>query len=111
MDYSHSDPFFHPLVLLQINKIFSSRSAWYNTYEFFVKDSFTFVDETLTQDSDLHIASLDVDALFTNIPLDETTDICIKNFFQTLETLVKGISKTDFCDLLNLATKESFFYI
>ena len=36
--------------------------------EFTVKGSFTFVDEILAQNSDLHIASLDVDALFTNIP-------------------------------------------
>ena len=36
--------------------------------EFTVKDSFTLVDEIfLTQNSDLHMASLDVDALFTNI--------------------------------------------
>ena len=50
------------------------------------------------------MASLDVDALFTNIPLDETIDIWIKKLFKTLDTLVKGISKNDFCDLLNLAT-------
>ena len=74
-----------------------------------VKDSFTFVDEVLTQNIDLYMASLDVDALFTNIPLDETIDICIKKLFKTLNTLGKGISKNDFRDLLNLATKESFF--
>ena len=28
---------------------------------------------------------------------------------ETPDTLVKGISKNDFCDLLNLAIKESFF--
>ena len=77
--------------------------------EFTVKDLFTFVDEISTQDSDLCMASLDVDALFTNIPSDETIDICIKKLFQTPETLVKGISKNDFRDLLNLATKESLF--
>ena len=53
--------------------------------EFTVKDSFTFVDEILTQDNDLCMASLDVDDLFTNIPLDETIDICIKKLFQTPE--------------------------
>ena len=77
--------------------------------EFTVKDSFTFADEILTQNSDLYMASLDVDALFTNIPLDETIDICVKRLFETLDTLVKGISKNDFRDLRNLATKESFF--
>ena len=77
--------------------------------EFTVKDSFTFVDEILTQNSDLYMASLDVDALFTNIPLDETIDICVKKLFKTPGTLVKGISKNEFRDLLNLATKESSF--
>ena len=32
--------------------------------DFTVKDSFTFVDDILTQNSDLHIANLDVDASF-----------------------------------------------
>ena len=35
--------------------------------EFTVKNSFTFVDEILNQDSGLYMASLDVDNLFINI--------------------------------------------
>ena len=35
--------------------------------EFTVKDFFTFVDEVLTPDSNLYMASLDVDALCSNI--------------------------------------------
>ena len=77
--------------------------------EFTVKDSFPFVGEILTQNSNLYMASLDVGALFTNIPLDETIDICVKKRFKTADTLVVGISKKHFHDLLNLATKESFF--
>ena len=73
-----------------------------------MKDSFTFADEILTQNSDLYMASFDADALFTNISLDETIDICVTKRFKTLDTLLKGISKNDFHDLLNLATKESF---
>ena len=38
--------------------------------EFTVKDSFTFADESLTQDIDLCMASLDADALFTNMQFD-----------------------------------------
>ena len=49
--------------------------------EFTVRDSLAFVDEILTQDSDLYMDSLDVDALFNNIPLDETIDICVKKLF------------------------------
>ena len=73
--------------------------------EFTVKDSFTFVDQILTQNSDLHMASLYVDVLFSNIPLDESIDIRVKKLFETTETLVKGTSKNDFGNLLNLATK------
>ena len=52
------------------------------------------------------MGSLHID-LFTDIPtLDETTDICVKTFFQNPKTLIKGISKNNFCDLLNLAIKE-----
>ena len=49
--------------------------------KFTVKDSFTFVDEILTQDSDLSIAVFYVDTLFTNTPLDETIDVCVKKPF------------------------------
>ena len=40
------------------------------------------------------MASLDIDAIFTNIPLDKTTDICEKKLFKNPDTLVKGISKS-----------------
>ena len=56
------------------------------------------------------MASLDAVVLFTNIQLDKTNDICVKKLFQNSETLVKVISKNDFRNLLNLATKESFYY-
>ena len=55
------------------------------------------------------MASLDVDALFNNIPLDETIDIWEKKHLKTLDTSVKKVSKNQFRDLLNFATKESFF--
>ena len=63
---------------------------------FTVKGSFIFVDEILSQKSDLYMASLDVDALCTNIPFDQTIDIYVKKFFKTLDTLVKGILKIIF---------------
>ena len=77
--------------------------------EFTVKDPYAFVDEILPQNSDLYMASLGVDTLFTNIPLDETIVICVKKLFKTPDTLVERISKSNFRDLLNLASKESFF--
>ena len=71
--------------------------------DFLVQDSFTFVNEISTQDNGPYMTSLDVDALFANILLEETIDIYVKKLFQNLETLVKY-----FHDLLNLASKESF---
>ena len=64
--------------------------------EFTVKDFFTFVDEILTEDSDLYMASLDIDALFTNIPLDDTIDICLKNFFKFRKLRLKEYLKIIF---------------
>ena len=37
-------------------------------------------------------ASLDVDSLFANIPLNETIDICIKKLFQKPKILVNELS-------------------
>ena len=49
--------------------------------------------------------SLDVDSLFTNIPLDEATDICIDSFYNDNHNTPK-ISMDVFRKLLNVATKE-----
>ena len=32
------------------------------------------------------MGSLDVDSLFTNIPVDETIDICVNQFFENTDT-------------------------
>ena len=54
------------------------------------------------------MASLDVESLFTNIPLEETIDICVENLYNDNQNLA-NIPKHDFCNLLNIATKETFF--
>ena len=54
------------------------------------------------------MGSLDVDSLFTNIPLEETIEICTNERFKESET-VEGLSKTEFKELLSLATKDSHF--
>ena len=53
------------------------------------------------------MASLDVDSLFTNIPLDETIDIWIDSLCKDDENITK-IPKDVFRNLLTVATKESF---
>ena len=76
--------------------------------EYAVTDSFHFAEEICQQDSNLHMASLDVDSLFTNIPPEETIDICVDNLYNDNEN-IPNIPKHDFRNLLNIATKESFF--
>ena len=76
--------------------------------EYTVKDSFHFTEEICKQDLSLSMGSLDVDSLFTNIPLDETIDICITQLFENTDT-VEGFTKSELKQLLCLATKESYF--
>ena len=54
------------------------------------------------------MASLDVDSLFTNIPIEETINICVDNLYNDNENL-PNIPKHNFRNLLNIATKETFF--
>ena len=54
------------------------------------------------------MASLHVESLFTNIPLEETINICVTNLYNDNENRC-NIPKYDFCNLLNIATKETFF--
>ena len=55
------------------------------------------------------MASFDVEALFTNIPLDETIDICVEKLYKRRNMKIKGLTKIDFRNLLELACKESLF--
>ena len=48
-----------------------------------VKDSFKFATEIVEQDLNNFMGSLDIDSLFTNIPLEETIEICTNNLFKT----------------------------
>ena len=71
-----------------------------------VTDSFHFAEEICKQDPNFYMASLDVDFLFPNIPLDETIYICIDSLYNDNENTPK-ITKDVFRNLLNVATKES----
>ena len=49
---------------------------------FSVKDSFCFAEEIVNQNSNFIMGSLDVDSLFTSIPLEETMNICCDTLFK-----------------------------
>ena len=77
-----------------------------NTYT--IKDSFTFAEEVAEQNAGLYMVSFDVESLFTNIPLDETINICLDRLY-TRKKKVRGLLKRHFKELLTLATKSSCF--
>ena len=76
--------------------------------EYTVKDSFTFAKEVVEFDSTLHMSSLDITSLFTNIPLNETTNIICDELFKNTQ-VIKGMNKSVFRELLVMALDETCF--
>ena len=76
--------------------------------EFTVHDSFSFAKEVAKFDSRKLMASLDVESLFTNIPLDETINNIIEDLFSFSE-IVHNLNREELKKLLSFAAHESFF--
>ena len=55
----------------------------------------------------IFMGSLDVDSLFTNISLEETTNTCTNLLYDN--DVIIGINKSEFKKLLPLATQKSYF--
>ena len=68
--------------------------------EFSVKDSFSFAKEIVEQDSSFYMGSLDVDSLFTNIPLEEIINICTESIYDQNDS-IEGLNKSEFKELLS----------
>ena len=71
-----------------------------------VKDFFDFAKDITQQSSNLFMASLDVDSLFTDVPFDETIEICVNELFKSNQT-VSGLNKQQVLEMLSLTTKEN----
>ena len=89
----------YKLAKISVPKLFS---GMFN--EFTVKDSFDFAEELVHEDSKLFMGSLEVDSRFTSIPIEETIDICT-NLLYNNEDVIRSINKSEFKNLLLLATK------
>ena len=78
--------------------------------EYTVKNSIEFAKElrTINLSENAFLASFDVKSLFTQIPLNETVDICVKEC-DRLNLIPYGLTKKEFRTLLELAVKESIF--
>ena len=71
-----------------------------------MKDSFEFAKIICEQDAGLFMASLDVDSLFTNVPLEETIHICVNELFKSNSSIL-GLNKKQITKMLFLTNKES----
>ena len=77
--------------------------------EYHLCNSMNFKESILPQDSDLIMASLDVESLFTNVPVEETIEIIINKIFTEPNTLFHNFNKIDFKKLLELAVLDTAF--
>ena len=67
-----------------------------------------FAEEVVNYDNNLYMASLNVESLFTNIPLKETVNNYVNDLFSN--NFYSGkLSRKDLYELLKLATTESSF--
>ena len=79
-----------------------------STNQFTIKDSFSFADWAKTHKHDNEMmCSFDASSLFTNVPLDETIQICLEKLYAIPDppTLPRSVLKV----LLEFATKKSHF--
>ena len=53
------------------------------------------------------MASFDIESIFTNIPLQETTDLCVQKLFED-KNYIDGLSKDSFCEMLTVTIPEYF---
>ena len=72
-----------------------------------VKGCIEFAKEIADQDPRFFMASLDVKSLFTNIPLEETINVCCDYLFSN-NAKVNNINRIDFEKLLTAALQNNF---
>ena len=73
-----------------------------------IKDSFSFIQELLSIKSAPYMSSFDVVSLFTNIPLEETINICLDKLYANTDK-VNNITRINLKKLITLASKENHF--
>ena len=72
------------------------------------KNGFGFAKEIADKDPEVFMASLDIESLFTNIPIGETTSVCCDSLFSN-DVKVSNINRIDFEKLLRTALQNNFF--
>ena len=76
-----------------------------------INDSFSFANFIRSQqfDTTIKLASVDVESLFINVPVNETIKIILQRCFPKDVKLFKGFTRNVFKHLLELVISESYF--
>ena len=90
---------------------FDSVEATTPNNEYTVNNTHSFVNDVgqIGGASQYFMASFDVENLFTNIPLNETIDICLKILFTDPTSLIIGLPRKLFKTLMKLSVLNSIF--
>ena len=88
-----------------LNKVISP----YMPKDYLLSSTNDFIDLLHSSQSEGLIASLDVENLFTNVPIDETIEIILKHVYNNPELGPPKMPKEILKELLELCTKESIF--
>ena len=80
----------------------------YANNEYTVKDSFSFVNELLCFPSVPFMCSFDIVSLFTNIPINETIEICLDKLYKD-RLLVENMKRAQLKKLLLYCVKQNHF--
>ena len=83
----------------------------FTTNQFTTLNSAKFSEEivNIPNASLYHMASFDIENLFTNIPISETIEICLNHLFTSDLSNVLGLSKNLFKQFLEMSVLNSFF--
>ena len=82
--------------------------------QYSVKNSATFVPQLkpFNRNSEkLFMASFDVESLYTNVPLTKTIEIITNIVFPNQAQSFLGLNRLSFTKLLDIATRNCFFYL
>ena len=75
-----------------------------------MKDLFSFCEHLKHFNTNLILASFDVESLFTNILLQETIDLCVQKLLKD-KNYIDGLSKDTFREMLTVIMTSLLFYL
>ena len=108
MPFSSTHSFSNKHTIIKTSYISYSVINTLNIQRLYSKGFHWFAEEVVSINCTHYMTSFDTESLFSNIPSEETINICTENDFQN-KTKVNNWTKNFFWFLLELSTFDSFF--